>query len=278
MRVCKLVPIAAALILTACQAPTIPTLYQVVEPPKAVRAGRGIDMATDSTDVAYQLKQGRVDFVARYYRHPNSRWPALSATEAQRLSSQGVNIVAVWESHSRHPAYFSYPQGYSDAIAAHWQARGIGQPPGTAVYFAVDFDARNRSLDRVTEYFEGVAAGLVSAGGGIANYQIGVYGSGAVCDAIKRMGLARYTWLSNSTGWTGSIGYQDWNIRQSGRWPELSFNHDADEARDDYGGFRVVGYDVANANPNANRANASPELVAVRMPQNGPPPSAAMIR
>ena len=205
---------------------------------------------------------------------PGSRWPALSASEAQRLSSQGLNIVAVWESHSRYPGYFSYASGFRDATTANWQARAIGQPPGTAIYFAVDFDARNRSLDRVTEYFEGVAAGLVSAGRGIANYQIGVYGSGSVCDAIKRMGLARYAWLSNSIAWTGSLGYQDWNIRQSGRWPELSFNHDADEARDDYGGFRVVGYEVANA----NGGGASRDLVAVRMPQNGPPPTAAMIR
>jgi hypothetical protein len=274
LRLSNLAPIAAALILAACQPPPLPILYQVVEPPKPVRAGRGIDMATDSTPVAYQLKQGQVDFVARYYRNPESRWPALSASEAQRLSSQGLNIVAVWESHSRYPGYFSYASGFRDATTANSQARAIGQPPGTAIYFAVDFDARNRSLDRVTEYFEGVAAGLVSAGRGIANYQIGVYGSGAVCDAIKRMGLARYAWLSNSIAWTGSLGYQDWNIRQSGRWPELSFNHDADEARDDYGGFRVVGYEVANA----NGGGASRDLVAVRMPQNGPPPTAAMIR
>ncbi len=246
-------------------------------------------MATNSTGVAYQLRPGLVDFVARYYRSPDSRLPALSASEAQRLSSQGLNIVAVWESHSRHPGYFSYPQGYSDAITAHWQAKATGQPPGTAIYFAVDFDARSRSLDRVTEYFEGVAAGLVAAGKGIANYQTGVYGSGSVCDAIKRMGLARYTWLSNSIAWTGSIGYEDWNIRQSGRWPELSFSHDADEARDDYGGFRVVGYEVAangnGANANGNGSNGNPntngvphDLLAARMPQNGPPPSAPMIR
>ncbi len=54
-------------------------------------------MATDSTAVAYQLQPALADFVARYYRNPESRWPALSASEAQRLSSQGLNIVAVWQ-------------------------------------------------------------------------------------------------------------------------------------------------------------------------------------
>ncbi len=252
-----------ASMLAACHSAPPPPVVQLSEPPKTARWGRGIDMATDASDVLGQLKQGQVDFVARYYRKPDSRWPALSAGEAQRLSSLGLNIVAVWESHSRHPGYFSYASGFSDAIAAHQQAKTIGQPTDTAIYFAVDFDARNRSLDRVIDYFQGVAAGLTSAGGGIANYQVGVYGSGAVCDAVRRMGLARYAWLSNSIAWSGSLGYRDWNIRQGGRLPELYFNHDADEAKDEYGAFQVAGSAVAAVN-NAN----TPMLLADRLPQN----------
>jgi len=69
-------------------------------------------------------------------------------------------------------------------------------------------------------------------------YKVGVYGSGAVCDAIKRAGLARYSWLTNATSWDGSLDYNDWNIKQGEALP-FSFDNDSDEVRGDYGGFRL---------------------------------------
>ena len=164
----------------------------------------GIDMATDSSDVASEL-QGRpwLNFVARYYRDPSSRWPALSPAEAQRLTAAGVKIVTVWEWHSTNPVYFTYASGYTDALAAYRQARAVGQPPGSAIYFAVDFNARGEALYQIDQYFRGVNAGLAAAGGGRLPYRIGVYGSGAVCAEIKGAGLAQYAWLSGSTAWDG---------------------------------------------------------------------------
>ena len=69
---------------------------------------------------------------------------------------------------------------------------------------------------------------------------MGVYGSGAVCSALRRAGLAQYSWLSNSSAWAGSLSYNDWNIRQGGRFSSLTINHDANEARDEYGGFQLA--------------------------------------
>jgi len=236
--------------------------------PKSIGPGRGVDLATDASDVLNELKQNRIDFVARYYRAPESRWPALSFGEAQLLSSQGIKVVAVWESHSRKLSHFTYSSGYSDAVTAYWQARSISQPVGSAIYFAVDFNAQ--SLEPVDEYFRGIAAGLAAASNGGSEYAVGVYGSGAVCEAMKREGLARDSWLSNSIAWTDSIGYEDWNIRQGGRLPELSFNHDADEAKDDYGAFQIVGVGVAAANTPTTYAAAGPrDLIAPQAPQGG---------
>ncbi len=240
MKVAKLAPVFTALILTACHSPPSPPPPQAIDLP-SVGSGRGIDLPTDAGDVLIELQQSRLEFVARYYREPQSRWPALSASEAQRLSSLGLKIVAVWESHSRTPAHFSYASGYNDAMTAYEQARAIGQPAGSAIYFAVDFNARGNLLDRVDEYFHGIAAGLAAADGGAATYAVGVYGSGVVCDAMKRLGLARYSWLSNSFAWEGSTSYGDWDIMQGARSPELSFNQDSDEARKDYGAFRIAG-------------------------------------
>jgi hypothetical protein len=160
-----------------------------------------------------QLRGSGVDFVARYYRDPTSSLPALSPSEAQKLSSLGLNIVAVWEQNSPDPENVSYSIRYDDATSAYRQARAIGQPTGSAIYFAVDFNAHD--LEPVKEYFHGIAAGLAAASDRTAKYKVGVYGSGAVCEAMKRAGLARYSWLSKATSWDGSLDYNDWNIKQA---------------------------------------------------------------
>jgi len=231
--------------------------------PRGPHAIQGIDIPTDASDVLGELQGGNLDFVARYYRDPASRWPTLSASEAQRLSSLGLNIVAVWESHSHDPRYFTYSSGYYDAMSAYRQARNIGQPISSAIYFAVDFDARDARLEPVTQYFRGIDAGMIAASGGRRDYRVGVYGSGTVCDTVKLAGLAQYAWLSNSTAWGGSVGYERWNIRQGGRLARLSFNHDGNEATSDYGGFRIAGAETA---PTATIASSFQQPTAVSAP------------
>ncbi len=170
-----------------------------------------------------------------------SRWPTLSAAEARMVSSAGMSLVAVWESHSHKRDYFSYASGYYDALAAHRQAKAIGQPAGSGIYFAVDFNAQEPDVrGPVDQYFRGVHAGLAAAAGQAREYRVGVYGSGAVCDYLKRSRLAEYAWLSNSTAWSGYDSFTDWNIKQSGRSPLLSFDQDSNEARGEYGSFRVT--------------------------------------
>lgn len=243
----KLGTVFPGLVLAACAAPPIPPPPQPIELPSRAHSGRGIDLATDTGDVLNELQGSGLEFVARYYRQPESRWPALSASEAQRLSAMGLKIVAVWEAHSRDPGHFSYFYGYGDAMMAYLQARAVGQPAGSAIYFAVDFNTPRRTLAAIDDYFRGVGAGFSAASGGHPEYAIGVYGSGAVCDEVKRTGLARYSWLSNSIAWTDSIGYEDWDIRQGSRSPDLSFNHDSDEAKEEYGAFQLANDEVAGA-------------------------------
>jgi len=237
--------LCAVLFLAACAVQPPPPVAEV---PRGSGQIRGIDLPTDASDVLGELRRIPLDFVARYYRDPASRWPTLSAAEVQRLSGLGYKIVTVWEWHSGDPAYFSYASGYYDALSAARQAKEVGQPPGSAIYFAVDFNARDVALQRVDQYFRGVNAGLAAAGSGRPEYRVGVYGSGAVCGLIKGERLAQYTWLSGSTAWDGTSGYADWNIRQAAqgaRFGNLAFNHDANEARDDYGAFQPGNY--ANA-------------------------------
>jgi hypothetical protein len=227
------------LLLAACAEPP-PSPKAVLAPPPFPGLAQGIDLPIDARDVSNELKSQQLDFVARYYRDPASRWPTLSAAEAQALSASGVKVVAVWESHSATPSYFSYASGYSDGMAAYGQAKAVGQPAGSAIYFAVDYNAYAQDLTGpIDQYFRGVAAGLIAAAGHAPEYKVGVYGSGAVCYYLKHANLAQYAWLSNSTAWAGYTEFAGWDIRQAGRSPGLSFDQDQNEARGEYGGFRV---------------------------------------
>lgn len=225
-------------LVAACDgAPSRPV---VTEAPRG-GLSTGIDLATDARDVSLELKGSRVDFVARYYRHPTSRWPTLTAEEARTVSGMGKHLVAVFESHSHRADYFSYGSGYTDGMAAYRQAKTIGQPPGSAIYFAVDYNAPQSDIaGPVEQYFRGVHAGLAAAAGRKPEYRVGVYGSGAVCRHIKDRRLAEYAWLSGSTAWSGYGSFAEWSIKQHRRSAELSFNHTTNEARGDYGGFKVT--------------------------------------
>src|SRR5215469_8350742 len=106
----------------------------------AYKGPLGIDLAMDTSTVVEELRSSRIDFVARYYRDPTSALPALSSQEALKLASLGLKIVAVWEQNSPDPKNLSYSSGYSDAFSAYKQAKAIGQPAGSAIYFAIDFN------------------------------------------------------------------------------------------------------------------------------------------
>lgn len=236
----RLLLLLLVVVVAGCQ--SVPPKRAAVEAPRTAGVAKGIDLATDVRDVSLELKDSVVDFVARYYRHPTSRWPTLSAEEARTVSSMGKHLVAVFESHSHKPDYFSHESGYLDGMTAYRQAKAIGQPAGSAIYFAVDYNAPQPDISGpIDRYFRGVHAGLAAAAAGRApEYRVGVYGSGAVCDYMKRVRLAQYAWLSGSTAWSGYGSFADWNIRQNRRSASLSFNHTANDARGDYGAFKVT--------------------------------------
>jgi hypothetical protein len=77
----KLISLAAifqALVLAGCsERPDPPPAFPSQTPALLPSAGQGvgIDMPTDASDVIYELKDANVEFVARYYRDPDSKWP-----------------------------------------------------------------------------------------------------------------------------------------------------------------------------------------------------------
>lgn len=88
------------------------------------------------------------------------------------------------------------------------------QTPGSAIYYAIDFDASQSQVKRqVVPYFQGVLKSMALAGDGAPMYRVGVYGSGRVCSRIKQeLKLADFSWLAESSGWAGSRQYKKDNL------------------------------------------------------------------
>ncbi|HEX7154514.1 MAG TPA: glycoside hydrolase domain-containing protein [Thermoanaerobaculia bacterium] len=197
----------------------------------------GVDSSSACTDTSIAcLKAGGYSFVGRYYsRTTHIAGKKLTKAEAELIAKSGLILVTVYEDGPTQASYFSAARGTQDAEAALAQAAAIGQPRDSAIYFTVDYDAAHGDITGgITEYFKAIAATINNA------YAVGVYGSGAVCTAIKGGGLATYAWLAQSTGWTGFHEYAGWNIRQGAEQSVCGLNSDLDEAQGEYGGFTLT--------------------------------------
>lgn len=140
-----------------------------------------------------------------------------------------------------HPEDFDTANAERDAKVALKQADAVGQPKGTAIYFAVDHDfTASADLTKIYAYFNRVAAVFKAANGGSLPYKLGVYGSGMVCRTVKaRCQDVTFTWLAESTGWEESKTYSDWSVKQSVvKNPKpFDLNYEDCQAPADFGGF-----------------------------------------
>jgi len=169
----------------------------------------GLDTTIELTRHAAALKAQGYDFALRYYS--NNAAKNLSLGEARALSAAGLRIGVVWETSGTHAGFFSRAQGLADGAQAFRMAReSIGQPFGSAIYFAVDYDPTQADLDGViSNYFTGVHAALYVANEGAPSYRIGVYGSGLCCGTLVERGMASLSWLSQSAAYAGSRQYAE---------------------------------------------------------------------
>lgn len=202
-----------------------------VEPPTV----KGFDCMENVGPIAAKLKAKGIAFVGRYYSlnaHKN-----LLGREAQQLAAQKINCVTVFEGGAEN-ALGGEAAGKHDAAVALRCAVAAGQPPGTPIYFAVDFDASSGQLNgAVIAYAHAFSQAL------LGTHTVGVYGSGLVCQTLLNLGLARYAWLGGAMGWQGSRVFTGWHIKQGlpGDPYKLGFQVDPDSAKPgDYGGWLAL--------------------------------------
>lgn len=205
--------------------------------------GVGMDASTNCSSQASCLKSRGMEFVARYYSGNSANSKNLTKSEAIALSNAGLYLIAVYEDNPTSYSYFSYNRGKQDGQAAFNYAKNtIGQPVGTHIFFAVDYDASDtETKGNILQYFTGVQDAIKAASTSqIMDYYIGVYGSGAVCDYIyNNITYVYRRWLAMSTGWRGSSGYTNWNIKQSTGGTICTIGYDADTSDNSGMGWQV---------------------------------------
>ena len=109
------------------------------------------------------------------------------------------------------PPHSAKTEARLDARAAVAQAKAVGQPPNTAIYFGVDFNfdrSDAATAKKMIQYFTVVNETLRANG-----YLVGAYGSGDALVLLKERGLSDFSWLSASRSFEGSSAFHN-----SGQW------------------------------------------------------------
>lgn len=147
----------------------------------------GVDFSYGRPDPEALLDAGKT-FVGRYLTHTSGM--KLSRAEADKYHAAGIDIISVWED-GFDAAKDGEKRGFKDGVAACEQARHLDQPRGTAIFFAVDFEAAGPD---VQAYFEGARHACREYG-----YALGAYGSKTVVghlfdEDLIDYGFQTYAW------------------------------------------------------------------------------------
>lgn len=165
----------------------------------------GMDANLNCTKFAQCITADHMKFVVRYYSAgANSK--NLTRPEALALSAAGLKLAVVYQDAQNKIESFSADEGKRAAKRALALAATIRQPEGSAIYFAADFDPTPDEVrGPITDYFHAVSQTFAAAQ---ANFAIGVYGSGLTCRVMRDASLAKFAWLSASSGFRESNNFR----------------------------------------------------------------------
>ncbi|NOU85071.1 DUF1906 domain-containing protein [Paenibacillus sp. LMG 31460] len=164
---------------------------------------KGFDCSTPLTaqTAAAFVNDGYL-FVARYL--VPSGYKALTKSESETISEAGLQIVSVFET-TANRALGGRSAGLADGATAVQVAHNLGQPPGSCIYFAVDFDASSAQMPTIIAYIR-------AASEATPEYTTGVYGSYTVMEAVRNAGACSHFWQTYA--WSGGKKANFINIYQ----------------------------------------------------------------
>ncbi|MGG1553170.1 DUF1906 domain-containing protein [Paenibacillus ferrarius] len=153
---------------------------------------KGFDCATRLTEAtAAAFARDGYEFAARYLVPSGAK--ALTRAEADTISKAGISIISCFET-TADRALGGRAAGLADGKTALQVAASVGQPFGSCIYFAVDFDATAAQMPAVIAYIQ-------AASEATPNYTTGVYGSYAVIEAVYAAGACSHFWQTYA--WSG---------------------------------------------------------------------------
>lgn len=207
-----------------------------------------VDTPNNAAKLASDLSAQNVKVVVRFFARklqPGLREKIMASDgnivdgvrEPTVLIRSGLSIVSLYQYRNNLPEKFlagledtgsAKAEVAADAQAALEQAKLVGQPEGSAIYFGVDFnltkckcDAGGRLVrkqkgettpnhdivDAVVEYFRAINRTVGS------RYAVGVYGNGLVNRILREEKLVSYNWISASRSHEETV-----NFYNSGLW------------------------------------------------------------
>ena len=174
----------------------------------------GFDVDQNVGPLAEKIVAAGYQFVGRYLKN-------LAIFEAQELSDVGIPIVSIWEGHGN-KATFTSEQGKADGIAARGAAMAIGQPRGTVIISAIDYNAPEGDWPGIEDYFSEFSLALSTS------YKAGGYGNGLMLGKLLDQNLISVAYLAGAEGWWGSVGFTRWHIRQHPTITDLALGIEID--------------------------------------------------
>jgi hypothetical protein len=205
-----------------------------------------IDSDTSFENYVSILTQYHVSAVGRYYCDVAS-YKVIGPKEARQLTQANIRLFTVFEAEA-----VDLSKGKDHANAAMNCAKAIGQPQGSAIYFAIEKSGgfTPQDMPQVIQYFKDINATIAG------KFDIGVYSNGTTCAALRGPPqLVKYTWLAMAsythdgtwdfytTGlWSiaqvGPLDIQTWLIPS---WPVseavCKWKIDTDFVQGDFGSF-----------------------------------------
>lgn len=133
---------------------------------------------------AAAFKTDGIAFAIRYVDNNPASGKRITKEEAQIISNAGLQIISVFEKMGDQ-ADINGAMGKRDGEWALQAAREVGQPDGSCIYFAVDYDAQPSDMDNVAAYIKAAADATPT-------YSTGVYGSKAVIDEMQKRGACSH--------------------------------------------------------------------------------------
>jgi hypothetical protein len=212
---------------TGLLASTLVPIHSTIGQPNDPAGIAIIDTPHNAARVAAKLASQNVKVVVRFFARkpqPGLREKIMASDgnmidgvrEPTLLIRHDLSIVSLYQYRNNLPEKFlkgledtgsAKAEATADAKAALDQAKLVGQPEGSAIYFGVDFNVTRATADSVIEYFRIIERTVGN------HYAIGIYGNGFVNRILRQEKLAVYNWISASRSHEETVDFYN-----SGQW------------------------------------------------------------